>query len=54
MEKGKVVLPGEFQGLYSLRGRKESDRTERLSLSLSSQVVLVVKDSHANTGDIRD
>ena len=29
-------------------------QTEQLSLSLLSQAVLEVKDSHANTGDIRD
>jgi len=29
-----VFWPGEFQGLYSPWGRKESDMTERLSLSL--------------------
>ena len=28
-----VLWPGEFHGLYSPRGRKESDTTERLSLS---------------------
>ena len=28
-----VVWPGEFHGLYSPWGRKESDTTERLSLS---------------------
>ena len=28
-----VVWPGEFHGLYSPWGLKESDRTERLSLS---------------------
>ena len=28
-----VFWPGEFHGLYSPRGRKESDTTERLSLS---------------------
>ena len=36
LEKGKVPTPvfwpGEFHGLYSLWGRKESDTTERLSL----------------------
>ena len=30
-----VFWPGEFHGLYSLWGRKESDRTEQLSLTLS-------------------
>ena len=29
-----VFRPGEFHGLYSPWGRKESDTTERLSLSL--------------------
>ena len=31
-----VFCPGEFHGLYSPRGRKESDATERFSLSRSS------------------
>ena len=31
--EGKVFWPGEFHGLYSPWGRKESDTTERLSLS---------------------
>ena len=29
-----MFWPGEFRGLYSPRGHKESDTTERLSLSL--------------------
>ena len=35
LEKGKapVFWPGEFHGLYSPWGRKESDTTEQLSLS---------------------
>ena len=33
-----VFWPGEFHGLYSPWGRKESDTTERLSLSLSLSV----------------
>ena len=37
LEKGEVrtpgFWPGEFRGLYSPRGRKESDTTEPLSLS---------------------
>ena len=38
LEKGMVLptpvfWPGEFLGLYSPWGRKESDMTERLSLS---------------------
>ena len=36
LEKGRlpatVFWPGEFHGLYSPGGRKESDTTERLSL----------------------
>ena len=32
-----VFWPGEFHGLYSSRSRKESDTTERLSLSPISQ-----------------
>ena len=32
-----VFWPGEFQGLHSPWGRKESDTTERLSLSLHSK-----------------
>ena len=31
--EGKVFWPGEFHGLYSPWGHKESDTTERLSLS---------------------
>ena len=38
LEKGKATTPvlwsGEFHGLYSTWGRKESNSTERLSLSL--------------------
>ena len=33
-----VFWPGEFHGLYGPRGRKESDTTEQLSLSLSISV----------------
>ena len=40
LEKGKAthssILPGEFHGLCSPWGHKESDSTERLSLSLST------------------
>ena len=50
---------------YSLWGRKQSDTTERLTLSFSlrhwlcypqraSQMALVVKNPPANAGDIRD
>ena len=54
-----VFWPGEFHGLYSPWGRKESDTTEQLSLSLhvpmwASQVALVVKNLPANAGDPRD
>ena len=31
-----VFWPGKFQGLYSPWGRKESDMTERLSLSFNA------------------
>ena len=38
LEKGKAthssIWPGEFHGLYSPCGRKESDTPERLSLSM--------------------
>ena len=41
LEKGKattsVFWPGEFRGLCSPWGRKESDMTERLSLSLFNE-----------------
>ena len=33
-----VLWPGEFHGLYSTWGHKESDTTERLSLSKLGQV----------------
>ena len=38
-----VFWPGEFHGLYSLRGHKESDTTERLSLSHFLIDVFVLK-----------
>ena len=46
LEKGKAIptpvfWPGEFHGLYTPRGHKESDTTERLSLSY--EVFRVVK-----------
>ena len=47
-----VFQPGEFHGLYSPWGHKESDVTEWLSLH--SKVALVVKNPPANAGDIRD
>ena len=41
LEKGKattpVLWPGEFHGLYSSWGRKESDTTETSSVSLSKE-----------------
>ena len=41
-QKGKantpVFWPGEFHGLYSLWGCKESDMTEQLSLHLTSKI----------------
>ena len=41
LEKGKVIHSvfwlGEFHGLYSPWGHKESDMTERLSLSFSPE-----------------
>ena len=39
-----VFWPGEFRGLYSPCGCKESDTTVRLSLSLSSQGSLKVEE----------
>ena len=43
LEKGKAIhssiLAGEFHGLYRPWGRKESDTTERLSLSAGVVVV---------------
>ena len=50
LEKGKlptpVFWPGEFHGLYSPWGRKESDRTEQLSLS---DVVVLSLQNHSRT-----
>ena len=37
-----VFLPGESHGLYSLWGRRESDTTERLSLSLSLSLLCML------------
>ena len=34
-----VFWPGEFHGLYSPRGHKQSDTAERLSLSQSKNVL---------------
>ena len=36
--EGKGYPPGEFHGLYSLWGCKESDMTEQLSLHLTSKI----------------
>ena len=53
LEKGKattpVFWPGKFHGLYGPWGRKESDRTEQLSLSqyLVSVVWTVSSCSHS-------
>ena len=48
LEKGKaptpVFWPGEFQGLYSPWGHKESDTTERLALSLYLRDILTCLD----------
>ena len=42
LEKGKAthscIWPGEFQGLYSPWGRKESDTTEQLSLHFTLMI----------------
>ena len=46
-----VFWPGEFQGLYSPWGRKESDKTERLSLTHSLPDGLDGKESTHNAGD---
>ena len=51
-----ILWPGEFHGLYSPWGCKESDTTEWLSFSLSwaSLVVLLVKNLPASSGNRRD
>ena len=41
-----VFWPGEFNGLYSPRSRKESDTMERLSLSLSFFVLQGLRVCH--------
>ena len=42
LQKGRLPIPvfwpGEFHGLYSPWGHKESDMTERLSVSLRERV----------------
>ena len=39
---GKILFwPGEFHGLYSLWGHKESDMTEQLSLSLQFEELMI-------------
>ena len=46
-----VFWPREFHGLYSPRGRKESDMTERLSVSLSFQVKSIIILLYLSKGD---
>ena len=44
----QVFLPGEFHGLFSPWGRKESDTTEQLSLILDFILpLLIVKETSA-------
>ena len=43
-----VFLPGEFHGLYSPRSHKESDTTERLSLSLTKILFYSLMNEGAN------
>ena len=38
-----VLWPGEFRGLYSPRGHKESDTTEQLSLSFSFSASIIAR-----------
>ena len=49
LEKGKiptpVFWPGEFHGLYSAWGRKESDKTEQLSLYVWHALIDIVTDA---------
>ena len=51
LEKGKATTPvfgpGEFYGLYSPWGRKESDMTERLSLHLFSETLQNFHEPHS-------
>ena len=54
-----VFWPGQFHGLYSLWGHKESDRTGRLSISTwkywhtgASLIVQLIKNPPANAGDL--
>ena len=49
----RIPWTDEPCGLYSPWGQKESDRTEQLTL-WASQVVLAVKSTPANAGDMRD
>ena len=48
LKKGKVThfWPGKFHGLYSPWGHKESDTTERLSLSFISWVVFLHQEAY--------
>ena len=54
LEKGKTtyssIWPGEFHRLYSLWGRKESDVTERLSLSQAWFVSVVCEPTGLSWG----
>ena len=49
LEKGKiptpVFWPGEFHGLYSAWGRKESDKIEQLSLYVWHALIDIVTDA---------
>ena len=47
--KAQVVSPGEFHGLYCPEGHKESDTTERLSLSLSNLLHVELRSLHLQT-----
>ena len=42
-----VFWPGEFQGLYSSWGHKESDMTEQLSLSVCGHLLQQPQETHA-------
>ena len=44
-----VFWPGEFHGLYSPEGRKESDTTERVLLSLSNLLHVELRSLHLQT-----
>ena len=44
-----VFWPREFHGLYSPRGRKESDMTERLPLHFTEQYKVSAREEYAST-----